>query len=384
MRASLLLSLALLAGCVVHPARQDTVLVRRGQPAPLLPPPPDDSRQGVTQGVLSDPLPNDTLAVLMPQPPLPSVSISAAPGLRFAVVAQWTQADLVPFQEWHELPGTVTGLIWMAGPQAWGAGYEHFGGPSQQGDRDEYKFGVDGTSPYAVYFVSDGRGYNYLTNWSGGGRGAFDAAMFDCDTPNAWGLSRRAHVVEVDVNGRQGAPPGVHFVVTNARVLDGTSAFPPRADEVLLALRRRFDAVLADERPELDGLYASAARAAGGEYSFGARTNDPIGVFPTWRRDAQAMEVVFTAGSSGVGRGPSTQGMDQCPHCPPGAPCMRCDPSSFQLTPTAVVKVTFAVRYRVDARGLIVAETRYAGRVETTRGAARDGSGVTGVVGGDY
>lgn len=366
-----------LVGCFVQTAPQDTVLVNRWQP-PL--PPPDDQHQVTAQSVLGDPLPDDAVVVQTGLPPAQGITVRAAPGLTPQVVAVWQRSDLVPFQSWIELPGSVVGMIWMAGPQAWGAGYEHSATPSQQASRDEYKFGVDGTSPYAVYFQSDGRGFNFLRGWSGGGRGVFDAAMFSATTPNPWGLSRRAHIVEVDVNARQGAPAGPHFVVTGARVLDGTSAYPPLADEVLIALRQRFDAVLGDERPELEGLYSSGVRSIGAPYAFGPPTAEPVGVFPTWRRDAGAIEVVFTSGARGEGRGATTTQAADCPHCPLGAPCMRCDPRPLDVTQTATVKVGYAIRYRVDARGLIVAETRYAGRLETSRAEARNG----GRNGGDY
>ena len=376
MRISLLILVASLAGCAAHAAPRDTVLVSRTGSPPLQPaPPPGDV-------VLSDPLPSDALPVdpvpsdpppgdplpgVGPAPAVASAAIQTTPGLRPQSVVQWTRTDLVPFQQWRALPGNILGVVWMAGAQPWGAGYEHSATTSRDTRRDEYKFGVDGTSPYAVYFESDGRGFNFLQAWTGGGRGTYDAAMFNHTTPNRWGLARRAHLVEVEVNGRRGARAGIHFVVTGARVLDGTPTYPPHIDEVLVALRQRFDAVFANERPELEGLYTAAVQNVGPRYAFGPPTREPVGVFPTWLSTARAIEVVFTAGVSGEGVDRTYQpGARGCPPCPPGAPCVECNRMVADQPPTATVHAGFAIRYRVDARGLIVAETRYADRADTS------------------
>lgn len=299
-----------------------------------------------------------------------TATVAPLPGAKNLVpidVAKWSLKDLVPFQSFPAVPGSLVGIIWSGGQQPWGSGYNHGALPASSIERSDYKFGVDGSSPYAVYFASDGRGYNFLQNWavpvpagaSGPARTAnYNAAMFNAKTPNTWGLSRLAHVVEVDVNDKQGGI-GIHFVITNARVIDGTSAFPPRADDVLLGLRPRFNAYLATQEDVIRGKLESAVNAQPKSFRFGPRVVSVVGVFPTWNTAKQAMEVLFTRVSSHTGQGARSSMSNPCPPCPPGAPCARCDEHQMMPAPALEISVPTAVRYLVDKSGTVIAETRY-------------------------
>jgi len=293
--------------------------------------------------------------------------LRSAKNLVLSEIANWKLKDLVPFQAFPVVPPALVGIIWSAGRQPWGSGYEHGAMPSSSKDRIEYKFGVNGSSPYAVYFVSSGQGYNFLSNWSvpipraangGGTYVQYNAAMFNAKTPNNWGLSRLAHIVEVDVNDKQGGT-GIHFVVTNARVVDGTSAFPPRADDVLIGLRARFNTYLATQEDTMRAKLTKAVNAQPKTLHFGLQTIGPVGVFPTWNTARGAMEVVFTRQTTQTGQGTARRSVNRCPPCPPGAPCAACDDRLFARPQSVEVSAQTAVRYVVDKSGEVIAETRY-------------------------
>ena len=200
--------------------------------------------------------------------PPPEPSVSVVPG------AQTLTLDTVPYQQWPQVPARVIGILYVAGPQPWGGAINHMRGIEASPDRREYKFGFDRSSPYAIYFESDGRGYNVLNDWqvqTPNGTMLIDSAMYLQDTPNAWGLHRRAHLVEIEVNRGQGGVGGhVHFVGTDVRVLDGTASHPLRVEDVLLQLTARFQ----QER--------------------GVRSQ---GIWPTWIEREGVLEVLFYAGS---------------------------------------------------------------------------------------
>jgi len=297
-------------------------------------------------------------------PPLPE-----AKNLTPSEITTWTLREVVPYQSHPRVPATLVGLIWARGPQPWGAGYEHDGRPLSRKDYSEYKFGFDGSSPYAVYFVSDGRGINFRKNWSVGlepgarigedkGTARYDAAMFQATTPNDWGLSRIAHVVDVDVNDKRGGV-GIHFVITNARVIDGTPAFPPQANNVLIGLRARFNTYLVANEERIRKTLDAEVSTLQSSYRFGRRIKSVVGVFPTWNTSKKAMDVVFTRVTNQAGEGNAKPNGKQCPPCPPGAPCMLCREEMIFMTPTADVAVLTAVRYVVDKTGEVVEETHY-------------------------
>lgn len=274
--------------------------------------------------------------------------------------------ERVPFQTWPAVPGHVVGLLYASGPQPWGSAFEHGRGLATSPDRTEYKFGFDRSSPFAEYFVSQGQGYNLLHNWNPSGP-PHEAAMFLPGTPNPWGLSHIAHVVDLEVNDGQGAAANnIHFVVTNARVLDGTAAAPLDPAAVLVSLRRRADTTVAaiqvQQAPRM-AREEAAARARGAGPATGP--NEVIGLWPTWVAADHALEVVFVVTMTGSAAFPTQNVMQQCPRCPcargPGgrvvcAPCVACNPRAMQITPRASWGWELVITDRVDASGHLVSE----------------------------
>jgi hypothetical protein len=299
-----------------------------------------------------------------------ATSAPAASNITPTEVTTWTLQEIVPIQLSPSVPGTVVGLLWTAGQQPWGAGYEHNGFPSTSTDHAYYKFGFDGSSPYAMYFVSDGRGKNFIKNWTvplgsnatlGGAPGTakYDAAVFEPTTPNPWGLSRTAHVVELEVNDKRGGT-GIHLVITRARVIDGTPAFLPRADDVLIGLRQRFNVYLAVNEDRIRKNLDAEVSPLQSSYGFGTPFTSAVGVFPTWDTNKKAIDVVFTRITSQSGQGTPKTSEVECTPCPPGAACVRCVKRMLSVIPTAQIAVYTAARYVVDKSGQVIGETHYA------------------------
>jgi hypothetical protein len=258
-----------------------------------------------------------------------------------------------------------------SGGQPWGGSINWTRGFEHGSSRIEYRFLFDRSSPYAVYFVSDGRGFNFMKNWSvptpGGGKARHQGvAMFRPDTPNDLGLRRLAHLVEVEVNNGSGGA-GIHFVITGLRVLDGTASYPMHPDDALLALRKRFDATLATYGVETDAILQKARSALAKDWTIPKRAEEQISVWPTWVEKESVLEVVFVARAGEAAQGPPTERMRQCPKCPctPDgrcAPCARCDPTPIVERPSRQYGWEVAARYRVDRSGRVTGETIYAPR----------------------
>ncbi|MGE0526462.1 MAG: hypothetical protein AB7G93_17380 [Bdellovibrionales bacterium] len=124
-----------------------------------------------------------------------------------------------PYQTWADLGANAMGMLVSAQvldiPLI-----DHGWGIYEDPKRTEYKFMQEGLSPVAMYFVSDGRGFNFLKDWSTSDMRGFraDAAMFSAHTPNEWGLKDDAHIVTVEVNGGRGGDASIHFIATGVEI----------------------------------------------------------------------------------------------------------------------------------------------------------------------
>ena len=182
--------------------------------------------------------------------PAAGAGLELAPDLATSRIAEWQgvrvlQSSLNLPTGTPDLPGRTTGVLWATSM------YEGRDDcvARDPNDRVEYHFSRGSHSGYALYFPSDGRGFNFLRQWivplPDGTTTKYDAAKFRADTANAWGLHACAHLVELDVNDGRGGR-GLHFVATGVRVLDGTTAYPWSLARLLQELRDRGRA-LADE-----------------------------------------------------------------------------------------------------------------------------------------
>lgn len=328
------------------------------RPAVMPPPPPPPM----------DPLPQ-------PEPPRPSstsnIDWSASngpipptgPGLTLSAnlettrVAQWDgPLTLTPWRTpAPDLPGRAIGMLWA------GALYEgrDVCAAYTANDRVEYKFSRGPHPSYALYFPSDGRGFNFIPQWivplPDGTTVKYDAAMFRPDTANPWGLHACAHLVELDVNDGRGGRD-IHFVATRVRVLDNTTAYPWSLARVLLDLRARHDAHAREYTAAL-----AFTRPERGPW----REQVTSGLIPTWTDPPGRLDVlVWRTATRTAELGGKIETVVAYP-CADGTPCAYQNPGTFQEFEVLTETIEFAVLFAVDATGALTHETIHAPRRHT-------------------
>ncbi|MBK9034053.1 MAG: hypothetical protein IPL61_22755 [Myxococcales bacterium] len=262
----------------------------------------------------------------------------------------------VPFQKWPVLGPRTEGLLityrTSAGPTiGWSGGPVALATTSARALT--YWFVAPGRwSAQAVYFASRGEGENFLAAWGvplpDGKTATFDAAMFTPTTPNPWGLSAEAHLVDVDVNAGAGAAAGVHFVITGARVLDGQPGYPVAAT-ALAQGQAAWTQWQDEQRTAIAALLDEQRRTAPGQ-AFGPETEAiDGGMFPEWVADRRVLRLGFY---QRIARTSSKVETRMVAHsCPPGAPCLP--PQQQQVTFARRYGVELALVVEIDARGLV-------------------------------
>ena len=265
--------------------------------------------------------------------------------------------DLVPFQRRRNLPGKVRGLIFMPANTFWGISFGH---NKRRPQRDTYLFTIDDLSPFVLYFPSDGEGYHLIRSWklpTPAGDAVYDAAMFNRDTPNPWGLERTAHIVELEVNGGRGSK-GLHFVATDVRLLDAGVEYPFKADELLAKLAKRFGIALRERQVEVDQRFEALGKSLQLAYAGHSNAGPPdlsqesgqIIARPTWLTEQERLSVTYVyvrTGELTASRPP-----DHWPSCPDGAPCAQPGPIIAKQS----YRVSFGATYRTDRDGEVTSE----------------------------
>lgn len=324
---------------VTPPVPAPTELAAPAAPPPTPAPPPED--------------------MTLP-PPLPSAKKLAPKNL-----PKWMPADVLPFGVQPDVPGTMVAVLWSAGDHAWGSSLIHESShvPDNHRPQPEYVINGEKGPPYSVYFVSDGRGIDAgkhkMFNLPGNGVVAeYSAARFLPWTPNALGLSRLAHLVEIEVNDKRGASGSV-FVITNLRIIDGTPEFPLRVDDLIRGVRARFDVALAAKEAQIPKQFAAITKTMTRELTFEPMKQSHVGVLPRWKADSRTLEVVFSKYYTISGVSPLKTIPRPCPPCPPRAPCIRCAGGMIGTKTEGEVQIMVAARYAIDANGEVVAETQY-------------------------
>ncbi len=264
---------------------------------------------------------------------------------------------LAPYATWRVLGAREQGLLLPASSR-WGvqAAWTRVMGQLIFSDSlGGYVFTSRGTNPWVIYFESSGEGRNFLRNWqrtlADGSVGLFDAAMFDPGTPNRFGLSRTAHIVEVEVNRGLGARSDLHFVATDVRLLDRTPALPIDPERALDEARRCFDDFVAGSRASLEAaLERAGARLEAGPGWEPEREQTLDAIAPTFDPDSRRLRVVFARRVVRTITRRETEMIT--PNCPPGAPCVP--PHEEVIVRTRGYGADLAEELEFDARGTLV------------------------------
>jgi hypothetical protein len=120
-------------------------------------------------------------------------------------------------------------------------------------------------------------------------------SMADPKTVQQWDVAGPYALVEAEVNGGAGAPPGESFVATHLRVLDGSKDYPLHVGKVIEDLRRQFQVHLKLEEDAVGrGLSDARERVpAGHKLTPGREQTETL--FVTWLPETQQLRVVFQA-----------------------------------------------------------------------------------------
>lgn len=265
-------------------------------------------------------------------------------------VTRWTPEDLGigPEAAATVLPGVVRVVI-LVSPSAEGQVVE---GPY-------FAFEPTGV-PRELLFVTDGRGDSVIRGMRritpDGGMLQLDVARFSPRVADPWGLSKKAHLVDLELNAGFRGQTGEAMVATNARVLDGTEVFPLDLEVLMTTLTRRAAGLV--------GLRRGALHEAM------TRELAPLWVHPEATPVAKPLQtrslIRWTDGLEVTTVFLDAQDWLGPPvplpvNCAPGQPCQQqLIRNSFSVHGTAVV------RQRISAKGVLFEETVFEPRVETT------------------
>ncbi len=245
-----------------------------------------------------------------------------------------------------DLPGVLRGAL-LADAGA-GAGAE-----------TPYRFSSTGKTTATALFVSDGRGIGFA---KGARRQTLDGRVLSIDvaafargTSNPWGLSNRAHLVEVEVDGGHGdASHDGLFVVTNVRVLDGTAAFPLDLEAALSKLEARAAARVKVDEPRFGAAMGAAEKTLPG----GSAHVEPrlwierVERTLSWNDARSELWFTYVRRASAPYAGPTER---RTTDCGDGRPCQQ-----QVTTPRYELRGAMLVRQKVEASGVLLEETTYA------------------------
>jgi hypothetical protein len=254
-------------------------------------------------------------------------------------------ADPFPRREFQPLPGKVIGVL-AAG------GREVLAQEGRRGPADALCFGRDGDSYRWLYVPAPKKpqigALNVRVGTKGDASKRFDRlSMANPATVARWGVAGPYVLVEAEVNGGLGAPPGETFVATQLRPLDGTKEYPLQVARVVGDLRRQFEAYLKDQDGAVEkGLSKARARVPDGYKLAGGREQAET-VFVTWLPRAEQLRVIVMARIARKALGPvrpAREPLATADGTQPGTP-----PSAAGLS----VGVELGMTYDVSKKGVI-------------------------------
>ncbi|MFO0696889.1 MAG: hypothetical protein U0230_25175 [Polyangiales bacterium] len=266
---------------------------------------------------------------------------------------------LAPCRRWPVLGERETGLLVPARTR-WGtlvAWSPIMGQLVFSAGLDGYTFASRGWNPWLLYFPSSGEGQNFLRNWqrplADGTIGHFDAASFGPTTPNRWGLSRPAHVVEVEVNGGRGGGTDLHFVATEVRVLDRTRELPLDPVAALDEAADCFSELVEASQNELSAKLERASSGLSVDASWEPEREQRLeAIAPSFDPDSRRLRIVHALRIVRTRTKRVTHTIVS--HCPPGAPCMPPRPETRVTTRGYGVDLVEELEFDAEGRRVVV------------------------------
>jgi len=103
-----------------------------------------------------------------------------------------------------------------------------------------------------------------------------------------WDIPNRIALVEVEVNAGDGSGESDAFVVTDMKVVDGKERFPPKLDEVLADVTKRFEGHLSEQARTFDAKLQQLTK----DKFTGPRERSTI-VYATWLPESSRIQFRF-------------------------------------------------------------------------------------------
>jgi hypothetical protein len=255
------------------------------------------------------------------------------------------RADPFPARQFQALPGKVVGVLSAGGTEVL----------AQEGRRGPADALVLGSGPgsYRWLYVPVKKkaligGLVVRVGEKGNAVQAFrKLSMANPKTVEQWGISGPYALVEVEVNGGLGAPPGETCVATHMRPLDGTKEYPLEVNRVVGELRRQFRVYLREQEDAVEkGLSDARAQIPRDHKLTGGRERAET-VFVTWLPETEQLRVICHARIAEKAHGPAQAGRPSLPGDDGTPPAVAASTSGLQ------VGVELGMTYEVSKLGVV-------------------------------
>jgi hypothetical protein len=196
-----------------------------------------------------------------------------------------------PRRQFHALPEKAVGVL-VAGDE------EVLGREGRKGPADAYGFARGGDSYRWLFVPVDKKwllgGYFAPVGPRGDTLQRFRHLSFASPkTVERWGVSGPYALVEAEVNGGRGGPPGEIFVATNLRVLDGTKDYPLHVGKAVEDMRHQFRRYLQLHQDTITAaLYDARQRVPAGHQLVAGRDQTET-VFVSWLPETEKLRIIF-------------------------------------------------------------------------------------------
>jgi hypothetical protein len=255
------------------------------------------------------------------------------------------RADLFPARQFQALSGKAVGVLVSGGQDV----LAHEG---RRGPADAFVFG-SGPGSYRWVYVPVPKkpligGLLVRVGEKGTTTKPFrNLSMANAKTVEQWGITGPYALVEVEVNGGLGAPPGESFVATNMRPLDGTKEYPLQVTRVVGELRRQFGVYLKEQADAVEkGLSEARARVPADHKLTGGRERAET-VLVTWLPETDHLRVTVHARIAEKALGPVRPGRPSLPTDDGPTPPVPASTSGLQ------VGVELGMTYEVSKYGVL-------------------------------
>lgn len=195
----------------------------------------------------------------------------------------------LPKRKFPPLPATVVGLLIEGGQGLMNS-------EGRKGPSDALAFS-SGDGSYRWMYVPDKNrpligALNVPVGPKGEEKKRFTSLnMASLKSLEQFGIKQANVLVEVEVNGGLGSPPGETFVATKVRPLEGTNAYPFRTSDLIAQVQKVYEGYLKEKGSEIEKAMKEAqAKALPNAKPTGPREKTDL-AFVTWQPQSQRLVI---------------------------------------------------------------------------------------------